>query len=122
MNTILNHLNLSASDVPTLAAFFRNVFSFRTVTERAGGDLTVLEREGFILTLMRNRMLDGPTYPSTFHVGFLQSTRNEVQDLLTRIRAFGLEAKDPTPMSGARFGFYVNIPGSIVVEISTTAA
>ncbi|SFS20584.1 Glyoxalase/Bleomycin resistance protein/Dioxygenase superfamily protein [Granulicella pectinivorans] len=119
MNTLLNHINLITTDVPALSHFFQAIFHFRVLTVRGKDELTVLEREGFILTLMLDKTVDGPTYPGIFHIGFLQATRAEVLELLHQLRAYGLDAPEPKLRSGNRFGFFVTAPGGILVEIGT---
>ena len=121
MNT-LNHLNLSTSDVAALAEFFHRVFDFRIVDERGSGNLVIMTSEnGFLLTLMKDKTLQEQAYPSAFHVGFLQPDRTAVQDLHARIQAIGLSAPPPGPMRGDTFGFYVQAPGGVLIEVSSPA-
>jgi catechol-2,3-dioxygenase len=121
MNT-LNHMNLSTSDVTALAEFFHRVFDFRLVDERGAGNFAIMTSEdGFVLTLMKDKTLQEQGYPGTFHVGFLQPDQSSVQDLYARIQAIGLPVPSPGPMRANTFGFYVQAPGGIVVEVSSCA-
>ncbi len=121
MNT-LNHLNLSTSDVAALANFFHRVFDFRKVDERGAGNFAIMTSEnGFVLTLMSNKTLREQGYPGAFHVGFLQPDRTAVQDLHARTQAIGLSVASPELMRGNTFGFYVQAPGGVLVEVSSSA-
>lgn len=121
MNT-LNHLNLSTSDVTSLADFFKSVFDFRVVAERGAGNFSILTSgDGFVLTLMKDKNPQENAYPDGFHVGFLQPDRIAVQDLHTRIQAIGLSVPSPGLIRGSAFGFYVQAPGGVLVEVSSQA-
>jgi len=121
MNT-LNHLNLSTSDVAALADFFHRVFDFRMVDERGAGNFAIMSSEyGFVLTLMKDKTLREQGYPGAFHVGFLQPDRTAVQDVHARTQAIGLSAPSPGLMRENTFGFYVQAPGGVVVEVSSRA-
>ena len=121
MNT-LNHLNLSTSDVTGLAEFFDKVFDFRVVSERGATNFVVMTSEdGFVLTLMKDKNLQEKPYPAGFHVGFLQPHRGAVQHLHVRIQAINLPVSSPGLMRGSTFGFYVQAPGGVLVEVSCRA-
>jgi catechol-2,3-dioxygenase len=117
---ILNHLNLSTSDVAALAEFFQRVFEFRIVAERGAGNFVVMTSEdGFVLTLLKDKHLHENGYPGGFHVGFLQPDRNAVHDLHAKIQAIGLPVPLPHLMRGSAFGFYIHAPGEVLVEVSS---
>ncbi len=119
MNT-LNHLNLNTSDVASLADFFKRVFDFRIVAERGAGNFAILTSDdGFVLTLMKDKKLQENAYPDGFHVGFLQPDCIAVQDLHRRIQAIGLTVPSPGLMRESTFGFYVQAPGGVLVEVSS---
>jgi lactoylglutathione lyase len=118
MNT-LNHLNLSTSDVASLADFFKRVFDFRIVAEHGAGNFAILiSDDGFVLTLMKDKKPQENAYPGSFHVGFLQPDCIAVRDLHTRIQAISLPVPSPVLMRESTFGFYVQAPGGILVEVS----
>jgi catechol-2,3-dioxygenase len=118
MNTI-NHVNLSTSDVNGLAYFFAQVFDFRAIGERGTGNFVIMTSEsGFVLTLMMDKALEEKPYPASFHVGFLQPDRGAVLDLHTRIQAIHLAVPPPGLIRRDTFGFYVQAPGGVLVEVS----
>ena len=121
MNT-LNHLNLSTSDIAGLADFFIQIFDFRVVDAGGAGNFVVMtSKGGFVLTLMKDKNLREKPYPAGFHVGFLQPNRGAVQHLHARIQAINLPVASPGLMRGSTFGFYVQAPGGVLVEISCRA-
>jgi catechol-2,3-dioxygenase len=116
----LNHLNLCTSDVAALANFFQRIFAFRIVAENGAGNFTVMTSEdGFVLALMKDKNLQENGYPNGFHVGFLQPDRSAVQELHARIQAIGLTVPLPGLMRAKTFGFYVQAPGGVLVEVSS---
>lgn len=120
--TTLNHLNLSTSDVAALADFFHQIFDFRLIDERGAGNFAIMTSEnGFVLTLMKDKTLPEQGYPRAFHLGFLQSDRNAVQKLHDRIQTIGLSIPSPGLMRENTFGFYVQAPGGVLVEVSSHA-
>jgi lactoylglutathione lyase len=114
----LNHLNLTVTDVRAAASFFETYFGLHDMGGNAG--MTVLsdlpEYRGMILTLMKAKPSTFQGYPETFHVGFFTEDRAEVDALAARLRADGFEFDDPAD-TGHSYGFYVNAPGGVVVEV-----
>jgi catechol 2,3-dioxygenase-like lactoylglutathione lyase family enzyme len=114
----LDHLNLSVSDVPQTARFFEEFFGFRR-TEMKGRDvLAVLFNEaGFSLVLSSFDRKTQPGYPKDFHIGFTQENKGQVEAIHQRLKAAGVESKQPQAMHGS-WGFYFHAPGAIMVEVS----
>ena len=114
----LNHLNLTVTDVRAAANFFETYFGLQKMGGNAG--MTVLtdlpDYSGMILTLMKAKPSTFKGYPETFHVGFFIEGRDEVDVLAARLRADGYELDDPAD-TGHSYGFYVNAPGGVVVEV-----
>jgi catechol 2,3-dioxygenase-like lactoylglutathione lyase family enzyme len=115
----LKHLNLTTPDVSALAAFFERFFAFRRVL--GSGALTILNNdEDFVLTLMKPRRHDPPTYPETFHVGFYLDDPAAVHRKHDELAAAGLapgEIQDARNMRGTHF--YCTAPGNLLVEVAT---
>jgi catechol 2,3-dioxygenase-like lactoylglutathione lyase family enzyme len=124
--TELNHINLAVSDVPELARFFQTGFGFRLAEQRGTGKFAVLLGEdGFALVLTHDKRVTSSTYPALFHVGFLLTSEEEVQQHHARIVDAGFDAPVPAILErgGARtFGFYCHAPGGVMVEVSARAA
>jgi lactoylglutathione lyase len=68
---------------------------------------------------MKDKKLQEKPYPESFHVGFLQPSSDAVNDLHSRIQAIGLPLSPPGPMRRNTFGFYVQAPGGVLVEVSS---
>ncbi|MDE1178817.1 MAG: VOC family protein [Edaphobacter sp.] len=119
----LNHTNLTTYDVPGLTEFFRSVFGFAVLEERAGKMAVMRNTDGFVLTLMHDkRMTPEHGYPGMFHVGFLQPTSSEVDEVHVSLSERRYEAPQPSKLQRGgppTYGFYCNAPGGVVVEVST---
>ena len=73
---ILNHINLTVTDVEAAAAFLEKYFGM----QRQGGDskFTVLfDDQGMVLTLMKGGQ--HIKYPGMFHIGFGQVSEEKVK-------------------------------------------
>jgi catechol-2,3-dioxygenase len=121
--TTLNHTNLTTYDVPALKQFFCQGFGFELLEERGGKFAVLRNSDGFLLTLMFDkRMTPEQGYPGLFHVGFLQATQQEVDQLHTTLKELQYEAPDPAKLERGgppTYGFYSNAPGGVMVEVST---
>ena len=113
----LNHLNLTVPDVHKTREFFEAYYGFRCVAERGRGALAVLVDEaGFVLALSN---FDGATevaYPGAFHVGFMQESRERVDELHQRLQADGYDVGPAREFHGA-WTFYFRAPGGFIVEV-----
>jgi catechol 2,3-dioxygenase-like lactoylglutathione lyase family enzyme len=113
----LNHLDLAVSDVSLTRAFFEKYFGFRCVFERGRDTIAVLLGEsGFILTLSNFDKVDRVEYPNGFHIGFMQDSRERVDEIYRRLTSDGINAEPPREFHGA-WTFYFRAPGDFVVEI-----
>jgi catechol-2,3-dioxygenase len=119
----LNHTNLTTYDVPGLTSFFSSMFQFRLLEERAGKLSVLRNADGFLLTLMYDkRMTPEQGYPGIFHVGFLQSTQQAVNELHKALSAASYDAPAPGMLQRGgppAYGFYCKAPGGVLVEVST---
>ena len=113
----LNHLNLTVPDVPRTREFFEAYFGFRCIAERGRDALAVLADEsGFVLTLSNFDGSSAVEYPGAFHVGFMQESRERVDEIHRRLQADGFDAHPPREFHGA-WTFYFRAPGGFVVEV-----
>lgn len=116
---ILNHLNLTVSDVPAAKAFLETYFGLRgRDVARENRNFTVLfDDNGFILTLMavpRGSDVD-VAYPGNFHIGFAQPDEEAVNAMYVRLKADGFDVQPPERHHA--WTFYINAPGGFMVEI-----
>jgi catechol-2,3-dioxygenase len=123
--TALNHINIPVSNVPELTSFFQQVFGFRLADQRGAGTFSVLLGEdNFILVLSYDKTVGPKTYPSLFHIGFLQDSTSAVRQLHRRFTEAGFNAPTPAILErgGPRaYGFYYSAPGGLIIEVSTFA-
>ena len=91
----LNHLNLAVSDVPQARAFLVKYFGFDTGGKPGNDTIAVLRDDsGMVLTLTN---IDGAAevkYPGAFHIGFIQESREKVDEINRRLKEDGVEV-DP---------------------------
>jgi lactoylglutathione lyase len=108
----LNHLNLTVTDVLKAAAFLEKYFGL----QNQGGDqkFTVLfDDNGLVLSLMKAGQ--GIKYPSTFHIGFIQESAEQVNELNQRLKEDGFDVNPPQQLHA--WTFYVQAPGGFTVEV-----
>ena len=114
---VLNHLNLTVPDVPKSRDFFKTYFGFRCVAERGRDALAVMvDESGFVLTLNNFDKATEVAYPGAFHVGFMQGSREKVDETFERLKAGGLDPEPPREFHGA-WTFYFKAPGGFTVEV-----
>lgn len=113
----LNHVNLTVPDVSRTREFFETYFGFRCITAKGRDSLAVLiDESGFIFTLSNFEKATAVEYPGAFHVGFMQESRERVNEIHERLKADGFEVGTPKEFHGA-WTFYFRAPGDFVVEV-----
>lgn len=109
----LNHLNLTVSDVPASQKFLETYFDMTCIGSRGNGFAVLFDDDGFVLTLMKGKEI---SYPGTFHIGFPQSNKEEVDKINQRLKADGFDIAPPQQLHA--YTFYVKAPGGFTVEVS----
>ncbi len=98
----LNHLNLAVPNVPQTREFFETYFGFRCIATPGRDTLAILvDDSGFLLNLSN---FDKPTeveYPGGFHIGFMQESREQVNEIHARLKAGGFDVEPPREYHGA---------------------
>jgi lactoylglutathione lyase len=113
----LNHINLTVPDVPTSRDFFETYFGFRSIFDPGRDNFVVLADEsGLVLTLNNFAKEAEVEYPGAFHIGFIQESREQVDEMYERLKAGGFDAKTPKEFHGA-WTFYTRAPGGFLVEV-----
>jgi lactoylglutathione lyase len=113
----LDHLNLSVPNVSETREFFETYFGFRCVVNRGRDTLAVLVGDdGFVLALSNFDKVTEVHYPGAFHIGFMQDSRERVDEIYERLKSAGFTAEPPREFHGA-WTFYLRTPGGFVVEV-----
>jgi lactoylglutathione lyase len=113
----LNHLNLVVPDVQKTQEFFETYFGFRCIAAPGRGALAVMvEESGFLLNLSNFDNVTEVEYPAGFHIGFMQESRERVDEIYQSLKSGGFEVESPKEYHGA-WTFYFRAPGGFVVEI-----
>jgi lactoylglutathione lyase len=55
-------------------------------------------------------------YPGTFHIGFIQESRERVDEINLRLKEDGFEVDPPQRLHGS-WTFYLRAPGGFVIEV-----
>ncbi len=114
---ILNHLNLTVTDVIAAENFLIKYFGMRS--ERKEKDNrnfgAVFDDHGFVLTLMKAGHTTEVRYPGYFHIGFGQQSEQHVDEIYQRLKDDGF-AVEP-PQRHHAWTFYVDAPGGFTVEV-----
>jgi hypothetical protein len=113
----LNHLDLQAHDVQTLATFFVSHFDLERVSNDRSPAIVILHyRAGF--TLVIQRRTDENPYPAGFHLGFIHETAAVVEAHHARLSAAGLPV-GPIDRNARGTRFYLKAPEDILLEVSS---
>jgi lactoylglutathione lyase len=113
----VNHLNLTVPDVRQTREFFETFFGLKCVFDLGRNALAVMiDESGFILTLNNFEKASEVEYPGAFHIGFMQDSRERVDEIYQQLKAGGYEAEPPREFHGA-WTFYFRAPGNFVVEV-----
>ena len=115
----LNHLNLTVVDPSETSAFLAKYFDLRP----RGGNLGIQmlnDDNGMVLTLIKARQDDlqsaAVRYPSSFHIGFIQPSRERVNEINQRLKDDGFQVDPPAHLHGS-WTFYFTAPGGFTIEV-----
>ena len=113
----LNHLNLTVTDVPETHKFLQKYFGLRDM----GGNNNIAflsDDTGLVLSLtsMKVGQEIEVKYPTTFHVGFIQTSEEGVNEINRRLQEGGFEVPPPSRQHGA-WTFYFRTPGGFMIEV-----
>ncbi|MCM3720046.1 VOC family protein [Fictibacillus phosphorivorans] len=108
----LNHINLTVTDVSASREFLEKYFGLKCVGSRGKAFAVMMDDGGMILTLMKGKNVK---YPETFHIGFPQENKEQVDHINQRLKEDGFAVEPPQESHG--YTFYVEAPGGFMVEI-----
>ena len=116
----LNHLNLCVNDLTEARSFFQNCFGFQFLEQKGDAVAIMTDGHGFTLVLSNPRAFKREVmpYPEDFHVGFLQETPDQVDQMYHRLGEAGVQLSgEPRKMRGS-YGFYFTALNDILFEVS----
>ena len=113
----LNHLNLAVTDVPEARNFLQKYFGM----EDGGGNNNIgflRDENGMVLTLTSLKVGREVElkYPATFHIGFIQESKDRVDEINRRLRDDGFDVPPPSTQHGS-WTFYFLAPGGFTIEV-----
>ena len=114
----LNHLNLSVTDPVLSQAFLAKYFGL-SISGKPNDKICFLEDDHGMVLSLTNMTLAAESevrYPATFHIGFIQPTKTEVDRINAQLRADGYDIPDPSRQHGS-WTFYFQAPGGFTVEV-----
>jgi lactoylglutathione lyase len=113
----LNHLNLTVTDVLETQRFLEKYFFLQP---RGGNDNIAFSTDdnGIVLTLTSMKVA-GETevkYPGAFHIGFIQESEEQVNEINRRLKEDGFDVPPPSRQHGS-WTFYFEAPGGFTIEV-----
>jgi len=111
----LNHVNLAVTDLEAAAHFLETYFGLRRQSSREG-IIVLLDDDQQVCTLMR---VPQASYPGSFHIGFIQESEPQVNEIYQRLKEDGFEIKSPQRLYGWT-DFFVQAPGGFTVQVAAT--
>lgn len=113
----LNHLNLTVTDVAEAHAFLETYFGLRSMgCNKNMGFLSDDNGAVISLTSMHVTKETEVRYPSSFHIGFIQASVEQVNAINEQLRSDGFDVPAPAKMHGS-WTFYFRAPGGFTVEV-----
>jgi catechol 2,3-dioxygenase-like lactoylglutathione lyase family enzyme len=110
----LNHLNLTVTDVLVAKQFLETYFGLHN--QGGGKKLSFLSDDnGLVLTLMQADPAGEVRYPPNFHIGFIQESEAQVNEMNQRLKDDGFEV--PLPQRFHAWTFYFQAPGGFTIEV-----
>jgi lactoylglutathione lyase len=111
----LNHLNLTVSDVPQAHRFLEKYFGLKGYHGTAPRESMsfLSDDHGMLLALFRG---SETRYPAGFHIGFIQDSEEQVNEINQRLRDDGFRVPQPARLHGS-WTFYFQAPGGFTVEV-----
>ncbi|PYX10452.1 MAG: glyoxalase [Acidobacteria bacterium] len=114
----LNHLNLTVSNVLETHRFLEKHFGLKGYGTLAPSEAMsfLSDDNGLVLALFRVAKGTEVKYPPGFHVGFIQESEEQVNQINQRLREDGFKVPKPARLHGS-WTFYFQSPGGFKIEV-----
>jgi len=112
----LNHINLTVTDALETAKFLEKYFGLELYEGSNHGMAFTYDDSGAVISLIKAGHGAEVHYPETFHIGFIQESREKVNEINKRLKADGYEVDPPASAHGS-WTFYFQAPGGFTIEV-----
>ena len=114
----LNHLNLTVSNVLETHRFLQKHFGLKDFGQLKASEAMgfLSDDNGMVLALFRGGKGDEVKYPAGFHIGFIQQTEEEVNQINQNLRDDGYDVPQPKRQHNS-WTFYFTAPGGFMIEV-----
>jgi lactoylglutathione lyase len=110
----VNHLNLTVTDPVETQQFLVKHFGLKPRGKGNQNIAILSDDSGMVLSLMGRE--SEVKYPATFHVGFIQESEEQVNEINRRLKADGFDVPSPSRQHGS-WTFYFHAPGGFTIEV-----
>jgi lactoylglutathione lyase len=114
----VNHLNLTVTDPVETQQFLVKYFGLKPRGKGNQSIALLSDDNGMVLSLMNMKMdrRSEVKYPATFHIGFIQDSEEQVNEINRRLKADGFDVPPPSRQHGS-WTFYFDAPGGFTIEV-----
>ena len=115
---ILNHLNLTVTNPIETQQIPGEVLCSETDWEGQRHDLLPVgrQRNGAVVDERETGEESEVRYPATFHIGFIEESKERVNEINKVLKADGFDVPPPSKQHGA-WTFYFLAPGGFTIEV-----
>lgn len=111
----INHINITVEDVPTTRDFFEKYFGLECFISAGKNFVAMHDDDAFLFNLIKG---DNINYPDTFHIGFPQDSKEDVDQIYQTLHDDGYRVWEPE-YTHESYTFYFKAPGDFTVEVYT---
>jgi lactoylglutathione lyase len=113
----VNHLNLTVTDPVETQQFLVRYFGLKPRGKGNQNMALLSDDNGMVLSLMNMKGRESEVkYPATFHVGFIQDSEEQVNEINRLLKAGGFDVPPPSRQHGS-WTFYFDAPGGFTIEV-----
>jgi lactoylglutathione lyase len=117
MNMKVNHLNLTVTDPVETQQFLVKHFGLKPRGKGNQNIALLSDNNGMVLSLMKmDDRKSEVKYPDTFHIGFIQESEEQVNEIYRHLKADGFQVPPPSRQHGS-WTFYFDAPGGFTIEV-----